>query len=433
MRRIVTSKIIKTFLNTALMIVVGGMLSLVFAFSSRADQTLHTSDDNLMPSNRDLFINENTTIVIDGPKTIERISLSGDYTLTIQGNDTDELRVLYIDSNFSGNLIVESGRLIASCDNNHSAIEFPTGTVTINGGYVSATSTSESNCGIYAKNINISGGVVVAKGTGTGLDAETATISGGIVYGEVYGESSLVHREGIYAASLKISGGEVTAKSSYDGNDNNIRERTMSIGTFYEPILTNGMTITEPENGAFEIVHVVGYNLYTVREGDNKMTTVVIKKVSSETNTPSQKTSASKNNSTDNKHTHSFSWVVTKSPTSTSDGEEAYMCSCGEIERTSILPAISAFEEETINKIKNAPANAVIEVETSLFNSFGIGVRDALAARPDVTLKVKFLSEGYRGQLLKVTIPTGINRYALWDEKGWLGLCRAGSTLGYDK
>ena len=75
----------------------------------------------------------------------------------------------------------------------------------------------------------------------------------------------------------------------------------------------------------------------------------------------------------------------------------------------------------------------MIEVETSLFNSFGIGVRDALAARPDVTLKVKFLSEGYRGQLLKVTIPTGIDRYALWDEKGWLGLCRAGSTLGYDK
>ena len=383
MRRIVTSKIIKTFLNTALMIVVGGMLSLAFAFGSKADQTLHTSDDNFMPSNRDLVISENTTIVIDGPKTIGQICFSGDSTLTIQGNDTDELRVSNIECQyFSGNLIVESGRLIASCDTYLDAIAFPTGTVTIKGGYVSATSTSESNCGIYAENINISGGEVVAKGTGSGLGAETVTISGGKVYGEVYGDSNLVHRDGIYAASLKISGGEVTAKSSYDGNNNNRRERTMSICTFYEPILTNGMTITEPENGAFEIVNVGGLDIYTVREGDNKMATVVIKKVSSETNTPSQKTSASKNNSTDNKHTHSYSWVVTKYPTSTSDGEEAYQCSCGEIERTSILPAISAFEEETINKIKNAPANAVIEVETSLFNSFGIGVRDALAARP---------------------------------------------------
>ena len=134
-----------------------------------------------------------------------------------------------------------------------------------------------------------------------------------------------------------------------------------------------------------------------------------------------------------NAHTHSYSWVVTKSPTSTSDGEEAYMCSCGEIERISILPAISAFEEETINKIKNAPANAVIEVETSLFNSFGIGVRDALAARPDVTLKVSFLEGGFRGQRLKLTIPAGKDRDKHWDENGWLGLCRAGTIFGYDQ
>ena len=136
---------------------------------------------------------------------------------------------------------------------------------------------------------------------------------------------------------------------------------------------------------------------------------------------------------TDNSsHTHSYSWVVTKSPTSTSDGEEAYMCSCGDVAKTDVIAAISVFEEETIKKIKNAPANGVVEVETRLFNSFGIGVRDALAERPDVTLKVTFLSEGYKGQLLKVTIPAGIDRKALFDEKGWLGLCRAGSTLGYD-
>ena len=132
-------------------------------------------------------------------------------------------------------------------------------------------------------------------------------------------------------------------------------------------------------------------------------------------------------------HTHSYSWVVTKYPTSTSDGEEAYMCSCGDVARTSILPAISAFEEEVIYKIKNAPANGVVEIDTRLFNSFGIGVRDALIARPDVTLKVSFLSVGYKGQLLKVTIPAGIDRKALFEENGWLGLCWYGSTHGYDQ
>ena len=166
------------------------------------------------------------------------------------------------------------------------------------------------------------------------------------------------------------------------------------------------------------------------------MITVVIKNPaannSSQNNAASQKNASSKSNSTENNHVHSFTWQVTKSPTSTSDGEEVHICSCGEIDEWSILPAISAFEQETINKIKSAPANSVVTVETRLFNSFGIGVRDALAARPDVTLKVSFLSEGYKGQLLKVTIPAGKESISLWDEKGWLGLCRAGSTLGYD-
>ena len=431
MRRIVTSKITKTILNTMLMIVIGGMLSLAFAFGSKADQTLHTSDDSEIAPNENLDINENTTIVIDGDKTIGNINFNGAYTLTIQGNDSAQLRVKSIlaYTPYDHQLIIENGRIIAS--NNSTVMNLNQGTITIKGGYLSATSTSGH--GIIAGNINISGGEVLAKGVGWGIITTTLNISGGKVCGEIHGEGTSAINAGIGANDLIISGGEVTAKSSYDGTEPYYRERTTSIFSANVPILSNGMKITEPANGAFELIHIGDYDRYLVKEGDNKMVTVVIKKGSSETNTPPQKPAAPKNNSTDSSHTHSFSWVVTKSPTSTSDGEEAYMCSCGEIERISILPAISAFEEETINKIKNAPANAVIEVETRLFNSFGIGVRDALIARPDVTLKVSFLSEGYKGQLLKVTIPAGIDRKALFDEKGWLGLCRAGSTLGYDK
>ncbi len=436
MRRIVTSKITKTILNTMLMIVIGGMLSLVFAFGSRADQTLHTSNDAEIPSGQDLAIDQNTTIVIDGNKSIEQITINGACTLTIQGNDTDELSVKRIsDSGNGAHLIMESGRLIISADYTAIFLFQNNNSITIKGGYVSAIATMGNSDGIRAENISISGGEVVAKGPAIGINAATLTLSGGKVYGEVYGDGNSEPRSGIGVNNLIISGGEITAKSSYNGNSDYTRNKTLSIYSMNEPILSNGMKITEPENGAFEYLDFGAYGgaRYVIKDGDNKMVTVVIKKESSETNTPSQKTSASKNNSTDNRHTHSYSWVVTKYPTSISDGEEAYMCSCGDVARTSILPAISAFEEEVINKIKNAPANGVIEVETRLFNSFGIGVRDALVSRPDVTLKVSFLSEGYRGQLLKVTIPTGIDRYALWDEKGWLGLCRAGSTLGYDK
>lgn len=137
--------------------------------------------------------------------------------------------------------------------------------------------------------------------------------------------------------------------------------------------------------------------------------------------------------STSDTHTHSYSWVVTKSPTATEDGEEAYMCSCGAVAQTRTLSSFSAFEDEIIEQIKNAPANGVVTIDMKTWNSLGKAVRDVLVARPDVTLKLSFRSEGYKGQRLKVTIPTGIDRSKLWDENGWLGLCRLGSTLGYDQ
>ena len=143
--------------------------------------------------------------------------------------------------------------------------------------------------------------------------------------------------------------------------------------------------------------------------------------------------STSQSNESDPNHTHSYTWKISKEPTATSDGEEIYVCECGHIAQTNVLPGSAAFEADIIAKIKKAPANGIVTIETRIWNSLSKDVRDALVERPDVTLKISFLSEGYKGIPLKVTIPTGIDRYALWDEKGWLGLCRAGSTLGYDQ
>ncbi len=143
--------------------------------------------------------------------------------------------------------------------------------------------------------------------------------------------------------------------------------------------------------------------------------------------------SPSQSNESDPNHTHSYTWKISKEPTATSDGEEIYVCECGHIAQTNVLPGSAAFEADIIAKIKKAPVNGIVTIETRIWNSLSKDVRDALVERPDVTLKISFLSEGYKGIPLKVTIPTGIDRYALWDENGWLGLCRAGSTLGYDK
>ena len=91
---------------------------------------------------------------------------------------------------------------------------------------------------------------------------------------------------------------------------------------------------------------------------------------------------------------------------------------------------LGVFETETANKILNAKPGATVYIECMPWDSFGHAIRDAIAKRLDVTVKASFLSDGYKGTPLKVTIPAG--RVDLFDSNGYLGLCRAGLELGYD-
>jgi len=394
-KQVTTYKVSKIFIKTLLLIMMAMAVGMFAPIGARAAERTISTDKKTselqdMGPNDTLYVDGTVTLTVDEPLTIKCINTNYGSNLTITGNagltlNADDYNVIYA----TDLKIINCSIRGTSTGTNLTAIVTPSNIYIDN----SNVTVNSQNAGI----VSINGGISITNNS-------VVIVSG---------------TSGIYARdNLSISGAgtQVIAEGT---NDAIVANGGIS--------LNDGLEITEPAGGA-----VIRNSIYE-SDGTTLAKKVTIKNPNYVPPTVNNQNSGQKVSSNTSSHTHSFSWVVTKSPTSTSDGEEAYMCSCGEIERTSILPAISAFEEETINKIKNAPANAVIEVETSLFNSFGIGVRDALAARPDVTLKVRFLSEGYRGQLLKVTIPTGIDRYALWDEKGWLGLCRAGSTLGYDK
>jgi len=399
-KQVTIYKVSKIFIKTLLLIMMAMAVGMFAPIGARAaDQTIteNTKTSELialgMGANDTLYVDGTVTLTVDEPLTIYRIYGNNYSYLTITGN---------------------AGLTLNADDNNA----------------INAEDLRIINCSINATTAN-NYHTIAAVGN-ISIDNSNVTVNGingcaGIMtmYRDIsITNNSVVNVSGMYGIR---AGGNLSISGA--GTQVIIVSTNYAMRGWQGISLNDGLIITEPAGGV--IRQDVDDSLYYICESNEttKAKKVTIKKPVPVAPTVNNTNSGQKEPS----HTHSFSWVVTKSPTSTSDGEEAYMCSCGEIERTSILPAISAFEEETINKIKNAPANAVIEVETSLFNSFGIGVRNALAARPDVTLKVRFLSEGYRGQLLKVTIPTGIDRYALWDEKGWLGLCRAGSTLGYDK
>ena len=388
-------------------------------------------DASQINANDDIYLTGDLTLNMNDDLQVSYIYLQG-YKLTITGDK--KLTIDRLRSNHINHIYAPGGVITGSCliingadvvkDNNSN---FNLDTLSISAGSIS------TNDSIYSNSINIGGGSVKARSFQVN---NGVTISGGNVILTHTSTQVLFVSNG----DLNITGGNISLSTTATSNayvigasglitisgDNTVVDITSSGPNAM--IAQNGINIQSLNMSGLNVGQENGY-YYLLDSSGNKVKTITLRKQAVSAHVVKQ----SANKTESSSHTHSYSWVVTKYPTSTSDGEEAYQCSCGEIERTSILPAISAFEEETINKIKNAPANAVIEVETSLFNSFGIGVRDALAARPDVTLKVRFLSEGYRGQLLKVTIPTGIDRYALWDENGWLGLCRAGSTLGYDK
>ncbi len=395
-------------------------LSIILKNGANAATQINAS--SLLDGNYELT--DDTVIIIDQNVTRENcvINYNGHNLTITDPNDTgNTLKILRIYDTVAnrGNLTVSSGKIELSvgigCEN-----------FTMTGGSVTASDE------VYASDsVNISGGTIILGQRLYGKNS--VTISGGTV------NINAENMNGIESqGNISITGGSVTAIStvlsgiSAFGNSSTVT------------IENNAYVKAQGPRSAIRATNVITVNGEAVGqvEADGKYhyggTSIEINapQNANPTNTgnttaPVVKQTADKTESSS--HTHSYSWVVTKYPTSTSDGEEAYMCSCGDVARTSILPAISAFEEETINKIKNAPANGVIEVETSLFNSFGVGVRDALATREDVTLKVSFLEGGYKGQRLKVTIPAGADRSKHWDKNGWLGLLRAGTIFGYDQ
>ena len=130
----------------------------------------------------------------------------------------------------------------------------------------------------------------------------------------------------------------------------------------------------------------------------------------------------------------SFSWQVLRGATPYEDGEEGYVCdTCGYVKERRTLSAAGAFDKALAEKIRKLPKNGTLEVNMFPFNTFGYYVREALGERPDVKVKASFLSKGYGGAPLKVTVPGGDKTVKRFDKEGFLGLCRAGTELGYDE
>lgn len=113
------------------------------------------------------------------------------------------------------------------------------------------------------------------------------------------------------------------------------------------------------------------------------------------------------------------------------DGEMVYCCSsCGHVLYRVPISGYSIFSKNTMQKILDAPQGATISVSTRRWISFHRMVYQALADRPDVTLKVSFLDGGYRGNRYSVTIPAGSDTLSLLNGTDYCGFLYLGSKFG---
>lgn len=77
------------------------------------------------------------------------------------------------------------------------------------------------------------------------------------------------------------------------------------------------------------------------------------------------------------------------------------------------------FNRNSADKISSAAQNAKVIIDTDKWTSFYRNVIDALAKRPDLTVKIRFTDEKHARRC--ITIPAGTDLDGFIDSKGFTG------------
>ena len=411
-------------------------------------------DSGMLSTYNELVLLQDVTINLDADCSYSALLLH-DHNLTIQADPNHpgkKLTITYCSNTGSGNIILDGGTLIVATSN-YGADSF----IDIQGDLIIHNGKCEVDGRITPRNFIVTGNDSYV--SGKYLLASSIDISdGNLIFNTDQLNAIFTNYTG---STISITGGNITAittQNYFNGivalGDNS----TITISGSDTVVTAQGPGGAIASNGALNIstdlpsgVTIGQYtdSIFTfyglLRNGNPITSRIVLGAASNIVSAGHAKEESSghhvsaghakeESSGHHSSHTHSYSWQTITSPTAYSDGVEAYICSiCGDIAARNPLPAVGVFEAETANSIRNAPKNGTVNIETATWNSFGRGVRDALKERPDVTLKISFLSEGHKGVPLNLTIPAGTDIDSLYDDNGYMGLCRVGTTLGYDQ
>jgi hypothetical protein len=91
---------------------------------------------------------------------------------------------------------------------------------------------------------------------------------------------------------------------------------------------------------------------------------------------------------------HDYQWETSVEPTASTDGEAVEKCSrCGHINRRQTISSFSTYMQSCIDKIKKAKAGDTVIISDKEWNSYPKSLFEAIAARPDLTVKIQFPNE----------------------------------------
>lgn len=147
-------------------------------------------------------------------------------------------------------------------------------------------------------------------------------------------------------------------------------------------------------------------------------------------NVPAPVNSDSDSDSGSGRHIHDMQWIVRLQPTETQDGETEYRCvdeRCGHIEARQPVSLLGVVVKKIIKAIEEAPENGTVVIDNQFLRCFSNEIVEALLARPDVTVDVRFTEKevDYR-----FVIPAG---KAPADEQEWYGYFYLGGLYGWQE
>lgn len=206
----------------------------------------------------------------------------------------------------------------------------------------------------------------------------------------------------------------------------------LSVGS----IVNGGDTIQVYASGSVSVENTyLGSDTVTVPEGKWKVTEhdgddscwfINLSAFSQGNNRQDENSSVvpSDSNSTYN-HTHDYKWEISLMPTEERDGWCDYRCECGSVTARQPISMFYVIIRNIIEKIEEAPVNGTVTVNNKYLRCLTDEIVEALLARPDVTLDVKFIDKEVP---LHFTIPAGM---APVDGEDWYGYYYLGTVYGW--